>query len=93
VHSNLEIVEGFLMIVVGAMGEVETSNVHPCPQKLLCHFHGTGSRTQSTHYFGLGNTAIIGQLLQDPFNVYVRHSNSSSSPSSAATPLSAHTDQ
>lgn len=64
------------MIFVGAMREVETSNVHPCPQKLLGHLYGSGSRTQRTHYFGLWNTPVIGQLLQDPFDVYVRHSSS-----------------
>jgi len=79
------------MILVGAMREVETSNVHPCLQKLLGHFHGSGSRTQRTHYFGLGNTPVIRKLLQDPFYVYVRHSNSRSVPSFTATPHSAHT--
>lgn len=39
VHGNLETVQGFLVILMSAMGEIEAGNIHPCSQKLLQHGH------------------------------------------------------
>ena len=37
-HGGAEVVEGFLVVLVGPMGEVEASHVHARPQKLLDHW-------------------------------------------------------
>ena len=44
-HGNPEIVQGLLVVLVGAMGEIEASHVHASPEKLLQH--GNGSRRGS----------------------------------------------
>lgn len=72
-HSGPEVVECFLMILVGAMGEIEPSNIHPSPKKLLNHGHRTRSWTQSADNFSLANAAIIRKPLQDAFDVNVGH--------------------
>lgn len=37
-HGGAEVVEGFLVVLVGPMGEVEARHVHACSQKLLDHW-------------------------------------------------------
>lgn len=39
VHGSAEVVEGLLVVVVSAMGEVKASNIHASPQQLLQHLH------------------------------------------------------
>ena len=41
VHSNPEIVESLLMVLVSAMGEVEARDVHASPEKLFEHGNST----------------------------------------------------
>ena len=35
VHGSPEIIEGPLVVIMSAVGKVEASDVHPCPQKPL----------------------------------------------------------
>lgn len=58
---------------MGAMGEVEPSNVHPSPEKLLQHRHRIRRRSQSADNLSLRNAGIGGTLLQEPLNIYSRH--------------------
>ena len=58
-HSNPEIVQGPLVVLVGAMGEIESSNVHASFEKLLEHGNGSRSRSQSANDLGLGDTPLF----------------------------------
>jgi len=58
-HSNPEIVQGLLVVLVGAMGEIEASNVHASSEKLLEHGDGSRSRSQSANDLSLGDTPLF----------------------------------
>lgn len=53
-HGRPEIVKGLLVVVMGAMGEVEARYIHTSPQKLLDHFHRPTRWSQRAHYLCLG---------------------------------------
>lgn len=72
-HSDPEVIKRLLMILMRAMREIESSNVHPGTEELLQHRNGTRSRAESADDLSLRNTTIAGQLLEDSFNVNVRH--------------------
>ena len=48
-HGGAEVVEGFLVVLVGPMGEVEASHVHARPQKLLDHWDRARCGPQRAH--------------------------------------------
>ena len=73
VHSSSEIIQGLLMVLVGAVGEIKPGNIHSSSEKLLQHGDRSRSRANGADNFGLGYTAIIWELLQNPLDVYVRH--------------------
>lgn len=75
-HGGAEVVQGLLVIFVGAMGKVEASDVHAGPEKLFEHGDGARGGAQRAHDLSLGNAPIIGDLLQNALYVYVCHSNS-----------------
>lgn len=89
-HGDPEVVQGPLMILVCTVREIEPSNIHPRPKKLLQHWHGSRSRTQSANNLSLGDASIIRKLLQYTFNINVCHfadNNSSLSASKISGPV------
>lgn len=73
-HGSAEIVEGLLVVVVGAMREVEAGDVHASPEKLLDHGGRAGRGAEGADDLGLGDAAVVGELLEYSFYVYVGHS-------------------
>lgn len=61
------------MVLVGTVGEVETSDVHTGPEKLLKHGNGARCGTQRANDLGLWDTTIVWEFLQNSLYVYVRH--------------------
>lgn len=53
-HSGPKVIEGFLVIIMRSMREVEASDVHACAQKLLDHRHRPGCRSKSANDLRLG---------------------------------------
>lgn len=53
-HGSAKVVEGLLMVLVGAVGEIETGYVHAGAEKLLNHGNGATSGTESADDLGLG---------------------------------------
>ena len=72
-HSDPEIIQSLLMILMSPVGEIKPGNIHPSPQKLLHHRNWPRRRSQRAHDLRLRNTPIVGKLLQYPLDVYIRH--------------------
>nr|GLL32592.1 hypothetical protein GW17_00044661 [Ipomoea trifida] len=65
-HSLAEIVERLLVILVRSVGEVEASDVHAGPEKLLSHRNRAGRRSERADDLRLGallpNHSAVGIL-------------------------------
>jgi hypothetical protein len=76
VHGLAEAVERLLVVLVGAVGEVEARDVHAGAEQLLEHGHGAGGRAERADELGLGQPRVAGaavQVRQDLRHVDVRH--------------------
>lgn len=73
-HGLAEVVEGLLVVLVGAVGEVEARDVHPGAEQLLEHGDGAGGRAERADQLGLGHPRVVVlQPRQDLPHVDVRH--------------------
>ena len=77
VHGLAEAVEGLLVVLVGAVGEVEARDVHPGAEQLLEHGHGAGGRAERADELGPGRPRVRRrvplQVRQHRLHVDVRH--------------------
>ena len=76
VHGLAEVVERLLVVLVGAVGEVEARDVHAGAEQLLEHGHGAGGRAERADELGLGHPRVAGaavQVRQDLRHVDVCH--------------------
>jgi hypothetical protein len=78
VHGLAEVVERLLVVLVGAVGEVEARDVHAGAEQLLEHGHGAGGRAERAYELGLGHPRVAAagaavQVRQDLRHVDVRH--------------------
>ena len=69
-HSPAQIVQSVLLVLEGAMGEVEPGNVHARPQQLLQDGDLARLGPQSADDLGLGDlgASIVGCVTQDGGN-------------------------
>jgi hypothetical protein len=78
VHGLAEVVERLLVVLVGAVGEVEARDVHAGAEQLLEHGHGAGGRAKRAYELGLGHPRVAAagaavQVRQDLRHVDVGH--------------------
>jgi hypothetical protein len=74
VHGLAQAVERLLVVLVGAVGEVEARDVHAGAEQLLDHGHGAGRRAERADDLGLGQARVGAvQVREDARHVDVGH--------------------
>jgi hypothetical protein len=74
VHGLAQAVERLLVVLVGAVGEVEARDVHAGAEQLLDHGHGAGRGAERADDLGLGQAHVVAvQVREDARHVDVRH--------------------